>query len=153
MLKANLTISRPSSSSLSDEPFIRMVVRDGGSRTQFLELDVPLATFALALTGLSEVECSMKVNRLDTVGLVKESKSLTYVLTADYLKKYGVSSFDRQKLAYLMEQDPDDLFAQEEGWVLSTYLGSQTSIVHLPDDAVRINTSAHRYVKPNKENP
>jgi hypothetical protein len=148
MLKANLTISRPSSSTASDEPFIRMVVRDNGSRTQFLELDVPLATFALALTGLSEVECSMKVNHLDRVGLIKESKSITYVLTAEYLAKYAIHSFDRVKLGYLMEQDPDNLFAQEDGWVLSTYLGSQNSIVHLPDDAIRINTSAQRYVKP-----
>jgi hypothetical protein len=153
MLKANLTISRPSSSRASDDPFIRIVVRDSSSRTQFLEIDVPLASFAEALTGLSEVECDMKVRDLDRVGLIKESKSVSFDLTADYLKKYGIHAFERKKIAYLMEQDPDNLFQQENGWALSLYLGSQNSIACLPDNAIRINTSAHRYVKPNKENP
>ena len=148
MLKANLTISRPQSSRASDDPFIRIVVRDSNSRAQFLELDVPLATFAEALTGLSEVECDMNVRDLAKVGLKKETKFVSFDLTAEYMAKYGISSLDRKRLSYLMEQDPDGIFAQEDGWTLSLYLNSQNSIVHMPDDAIRINTSAHRYVKP-----
>lgn len=152
MLKGHLTISRPQGPRSYDDPFIRIAVRDASSRVEFLELEVPLASFAEALTGLSEIKCDMKVRDLDRVGLIKETKALTFELSAEYLKKYGVGSCDKKALGYLLEQDPDDIFQQEDGWVLSTYLGSQNSVEHLPGDAIRINTGAHRFVKPNKEN-
>lgn len=153
MLKGHLTISRPQGPRSYDNPYIRIAVRDASSRTEFLEIEVPLASFTEALTGLSEVECDMRVRDLNRVGLIKETKSLTFDLSAEYLKKYGVSSCDKKALGYLLEQDPDNIFQQTDDWVLSTYLGSQHSVVHMPGDAIRINTGAHRYVKPNKENP
>ncbi len=143
-LNGQISISRPSHS--DDRPeFVRLAINDVDAKVQFLEIEVELADFAAALTGLSNQPCVIKPNRLDVVGRVREVESVTFVLRDDYLDRYGVSKYDRVALAKLLTDDPDHLF-QKEGWKLSTYLGSQSSISPNFPNGIRINTSRVRYV-------
>jgi len=144
-LDGKISISRPSSS--DDRPnYVRIAIRDETSRMGFLEVEVDMAEFALALTGLSEQNCVLRTRRLDAVGKVRESQPMTFVLTDEYLDKHGLSSYDRAGLKAHLEQDPEGRF-HEEGWELSTYLGTQSSTTPNSPDGIRINTHRVRYVE------
>ena len=146
MLKGNLTISRPNGGRSDENPCISIKVRDATSRIDFVTIEVPLANFAEALTGLSEVEARLTVRGLDNVGKVRESQPVTFVLTDEYLAKHDLRSYDRAGIKALLENDPEGRF-HEEGWELSTYLGTQNSITPNSPDGIRINTSRVRYVE------
>ncbi len=53
-LKGKLTITRPSRGGDVDQ-VVSIQVQDCASRISFLEIDVPMEQFALAITGLSAV--------------------------------------------------------------------------------------------------
>lgn len=144
-LEGRITISRPSSS--DDRPeYVRIAIRDEVSRMTFLEVEVDMADFALALTGASEQSCVIKPHRLNTVGKVRESQPMTFVLTDEYMTKYGLQSYNKAGIRAHLEQDPEGRF-HEEGWDLSTYLGTHHSITPNSPDGIRINTYRVRYVE------
>lgn len=144
-LEGKITISRPSSG--HDRPeYVRIAIRDETSRMEFLEVEIDMAEFALALTGLSEQDCVLRTRRLDAVGKERESQPMTFVLTDEYMAKHKLESYDRAGLKAHLNQDPEGLF-HEEGWELSTYLGMQNSITPNSPDGIRINTHRVRYVE------
>ena len=144
-LEGRITISRPSHS--DDRPeFVRIGVKDVSSRLQFLEIEVDLAEFAAALTGLSEQPCVLKPHGLVNVGRQREVERITFVMTQDYLRQHGLSGYDRKAIGRHIEVDPEGLF-QQKGWELSTYLGAQDSITPNSPDGIRVNTTRHRYVE------
>jgi hypothetical protein len=146
VLKGNLTISRPSGGRHDDRACISITIRDATSRIDFATIEVPLALFAEALTGLSEVEGSLTVRGLRNVGKVRDSQAITFVLTDEYMTKYGLQSYDRAGIRAHLEHDPEGRF-HEEGWELSTYLGTHHSIAPNSPDGIRVNTSRVRYVE------
>lgn len=144
-LKGKISISRPSSS--DDRPeYVRIAIRDETSRMGFLEVEVDMAEFALALTGLSEQDCTLRTRRLDAVGKVRETQSMTFVLTDEYMAKYGLESYNRLGLRAHLKQDPEGRF-NEAGWELSTDINSQSSVTPNNPDGIRINTYRVRYVE------
>lgn len=147
--KGQITISRPQVSDQRD--FIRITIKDTDARMQFLEVDIAPEEFALALTGLSEQPCDLHPNRLDTVGKVREVERVVFVLTQAYMDRHKLSHYYKDELRQHMELDPEGLFAQKDGWELSTYLGTQTSITPNHPDGIRINTSRTRYVERKEE--
>jgi len=72
ILKGNVTISRATSNVEND--YIRIVVRDEESGTQFVTVEVSLAEFAQAITGLGAVPCQLDVRGLHNVGKRREVK-------------------------------------------------------------------------------
>jgi len=148
-LEGRISISRPQGGE-DGGTFVRVAIRDQSSRVEFVQLDIPLAGFAEALTGLSEVECRLKVRGLDRVGKVRETERVTFALSDDYLKKHSLSRYERELLVAHIRQDPEGIF-HEEGWELSTYLGSQNSITPNHPDGIRINTTKVRYVERTEE--
>ena len=150
MLKGRLTISRPQGPTTDDHPYVKIAVRDENSRVTFLEIDVPVAEFALALTGLSEVPVTLKPTQLDLVGKRKLMEPAKFHLDADYLAKYNLSTYgDRPRLTGHMIADPEGIF-QREGWTLDLYLGSQTSVVPDQKGGMHINTRYYTYVEIDK---
>ena len=146
MLKGNLTISRPNGGRHDDGSCISIKIRVATSRIDFLTVEVPLASFAEALTGLSEVEAMLTVRGLGNVGKVRDSQAITFVLTDEYMTKYGLQSHDKAGIRAHLEHDPEGRF-HEEGWELSTYLGTHHSITPNSPDGIRVNTSRVRYVE------
>lgn len=144
--KGKITISRPSAGG-SDTERIRITLKDDEARTQFLEVDIDLEAFALALTGLSERPCDFEPYRLDTVGKVRERENITFVLTAEYMERHGLSRYYKEEIRKHIVADPEGLFRQTDGWELSLYLGGQSSITTNYPDGIRVNTSRVRYVE------
>jgi len=138
-LKGKLTISRPYGFRSDDNPFIRIAIQDEASRIEFVELEVPLASFAEALTGLSNVEANMVVRSLDKIGKRRIVESVTFELSKEYLESKGIETYNKEKIRQLLKEDPDKMF-QREGWSLDTYLGSQGSIIYNGNNALKINT-------------
>lgn len=144
-LEGRLTISRPQGG-LTDGKFVRVAIRDQTSSLEFVRLEIPLADFADALMGLSEVECQLTVNSLKDVGKVRESVRVTFPLDQNYLDRHHLSSYDRAGLSRHMKEDPEGVF-HKEGWKVSRHLGSQSSLTPNSPNGVRINTSMTRYVE------
>lgn len=144
--KGKITISRPQVGGQITER-VRITLRDEEARTQFLEVDIDLDEFALALTGLSERPCDFEPHRLDTVGKVREHENITFVLTGEYMERHKLNRYFKEEIRLHMMIDPEKIFRQTDGWELSVYLGGQTSITTNYPDGIRINTTRVRYVE------
>lgn len=128
-IQISMAISRPSG---RDESYISIELRDEESRTRFIDVKIPLAQFSEALTGLMVSGIPAHVRGLDVVGKRKiiEPRSKEYPLkghTRDLQEKWLVEN------------------AQEEGWILDPYLGSQGSVVTFNGKTV-LNYHVHKYV-------
>lgn len=129
-LAGKLTISRPSS---GDERFIRIAIRDELSRSRFVEFEVSLENFALALTGLSEVQGKMTVENLENVGKVRvvETRSIECPLK---------SFSPREDFEKWLREN-----AQESGWIIDSYLRSQSSVERNEHGKTILNYRVYRY--------
>lgn len=120
-LTGTINISRPSCSDGRD--VIRITVADDGSRAEFLELEMNVAEFGLAVTGLSFRPVKFVTRGLSVVGKKRMTQPFLHVVSEAELEECGISPYDRKQMeAYAKTITPP------EGWTLDTYLGSQTSI-------------------------
>jgi hypothetical protein len=127
-IPVQITISRDSNDR------IRIELRDPGAVVRFAQIYLAPHDFALALTGLSAIECEADLVALEKVGKVRVHEPRTKVCTDPSLR------YDRKKLEqWLLEN------AQEEGWELNPYLGSQDSTSHDPD-GVKLHYWVSRWV-------
>lgn len=134
-MKGSLTISRPSYG--DGRRKIRICVRDELSRNQFLEVEIDYAEFTEALTGMSETEIDFQVYGLENVGKLRvfEKRQIVYPDTP-----YNKASME----SWLIEN------AQEEGWIVNPYLGSQQSVIHV-DGKTLLNYTVTKFVNPDEE--
>jgi hypothetical protein len=124
-LKATISISRDSSDT------VRIRLRDSASCIEFADVSASVGAFGLAVTGLSEVEVDLEVRGLQYVGQERtiERRSIECPL----------NTHDRGALSQWLAEN-----AQEDGWLVSTYLGSQNSISRR-DGKTYLNYSVTRY--------
>lgn len=139
-IKANITISRPSG---FDNEIIRIAIGDESSRVQFVTLDIALADFAEALTGLASVKCDAEVKDLDVVGLEKERKQETIIISITELESANIDYHNRAALTNYLSNTPK---FQQHGWELEKYLGSQGQVTLVDNKNVRIIAYYIRYV-------
>ncbi len=125
-LVGKLTISRRS----DDRIFIQ--IRDEASRNKFLEVEVSPEMLAMALTGLSEVECSFGVCGLDVVGMQRQTERRRAVCP--------LKTYDRDQLRTWLREN-----CAEDGWHIDAYLGSQGDVSYT-DDGTILRFSVYRYV-------
>lgn len=125
-IKAAVTISRVSDGT------IRLRVEDSESRIEFVELSMSPADFANAITGLACQPAVGGVRGLEYVGKTKVTEARQV--------ECPLGTFDKEKLSAWLESN-----CQEEGWLLSSYLGSQSSVVRA-DDKTTLNYSVTKYV-------
>ena len=115
-MKGKLTISRPQYH--DNRKLISIQVKDGLSKTRFLDIEISYADFAECLTGMSEMECELKTRDLDKVGLKKETKSITFEFPECIYT-------NRKEIAYKMACKIVN--ANHDGWIASDYFGSKGS--------------------------
>lgn len=74
-VEGQITISRPSANSC--EPYISIILRDKRAACEVLEVEIGLAEFAMALTGLGHVDCEIEWHpaRLARLGMIHEHKT------------------------------------------------------------------------------
>jgi hypothetical protein len=105
---------------------------DDASRTEFLDVQLSMSEMMSALTGLAYVPVKGEVRGLDVVGKerVREKRSITYP---------GRSS-DRSVMQKWLTEN-----AQEEGWTVDSYLGSQSSISYKDGETI-LNYAVFKFV-------
>lgn len=128
-LKAKVTISRIT---YSDHEAVNISIEDVSSGIQFAELELSAEAFGLAITGLSYREADLTVRGLQYIGKrrVTEKRTIECPLT----------TYDRTKLESWLREN-----AQEEGWIVNTYLGSQPSVSY-KEGKTFLNYSVTKYV-------
>lgn len=112
-------------------------IRDDASRSTFVEALLSPHDFAMALTGLSETPCQMRVQNLRNVGLTKHVQSRSIVCP--------FNSHSREELQAWLEAN-----CQEAGWTLDASLHSQGSVTR-SDDSVVLNYRVFRYNDPSAD--
>lgn len=128
MLNGTLSICRRSDGN------IILHVQDEDSRIEFLEVQIGAEEFGNAVTGLSNQECSFSLRGTDYVGKVVQTEERKIVCPLSVYRA-------RQEL-----EDWLELNAQEDGWLLSTYLGSQGSVRSNEKDGSILKYHVTRYV-------
>lgn len=133
VLEGKITITRPSYG--DDREKIRISIRDNSSVSEFLEIEMGYAEFALAVTGLSHVSMTFKARGLENVGKkrIREKRSIICPLS---------SCCSRDELRTWLEEN-----GKEEGWEVLSYLGSQTSI-KMTEEGTVLNYSVEKYISP-----
>ena len=108
-MKAKVTISR------SSDDLIRIRFRDEASGIEFAEVAMTPENFGYAITNLAEQVGDLEVRGLAYVGkkCVTEPRQIECPL----------NTYSREKLQVWLKSN-----AQEDGWVLDSYLGSQSSV-------------------------
>lgn len=104
MLDGRISISRPNRSSGVET--INIEITDETSRTRFLEVEIDMADFARALTGLSYVPIKFDLVRSDLVGTLKENKTEVIVVPRslcynsddkiDYVRKMFLEPYEKE---------------------------------------------------------
>ena len=125
-IKSELSISR------SSNGVINIRLTDEASRVGFAEVRLTPEQFALAITGLSLDNIDVTCRGLDVVGktVVREQREIFC----------PVKSYDKIVLQQWLQD-----YAQEEGWKLSAYLGSQGSVTHKDGGAI-LRYNVYKYV-------
>lgn len=94
---------------------VRIRFRDEASRIEFAEVAMTPENFGYAITGLAEREANLEVRGLLHVGKRR--------VTEDRTIECPIRTYDCEKLKSWLKDN-----AQEDGWILDNYLGSQKSI-------------------------
>jgi hypothetical protein len=127
-MKAKVTISRAS------DDRVRIRIRDEASGIEFAEVSLTVEAYGYAITGLSEQEAELSVRGLEWVGKKRVTESRQKVCPLD--------TCDKDKLSKWLQEN-----AQEEGWILSTYLGSQSSTSRASCGGTLLRYSVTKYVE------
>lgn len=131
-IKATITINRASNGLV----YIRL--NDEASHIEFVDVAMTPHDFAEAVMGLAMQPVEGEVRGLENVGKNKI-----------YEKRSIVCPLDTHKTSELVEWLR--LNAQEEGWILDTYLGSQTSVGPYKEGGRRLNYAVIKYVEAGDE--
>lgn len=127
-MKGEVTISRNSND------FVVISIHDEASGTRFVDLELSLENFAMAITGLARVSGEMKVRGLGHVGM-----KLVIENRAAKCPDLGLGKEPYQE--WLLSN------CAEEGWEIDTCLGSQGSISR-NGKWVTLNYSVRKYLPP-----
>jgi hypothetical protein len=116
----------------SSDDMIRIELQDEASGARFVEVRLTFEEFALAVTGCHVSDVDTTVAGLANVGKVRvrETRELLCPLTSyntDILEEWLVKN------------------AQEDGWIVDPYLGSQTSKKYV-DKGVLLRYSVHKFI-------
>jgi len=141
-MKGQITISRPMYS--DDHPeVIAIRLHDGSSGCEFIEIEVPIAEFAKALTGLGHQDCEFEL-RAENVGKIHEHKEEIIPTGGESYVPYGKREQATMKLLKPFEVDgwkgeANDLFNHHRSvWTIGGDGAQQR--------AQRV--TFHRYVNP-----
>lgn len=121
---------------------ISISIEDTASRIEFLEIEIPLAGFAEAITGLSSVPMTFETRGLEYVGLKRETQRFPVRVTLAQLMESGLSAYGGRDA---LSKYAKDHIKPPEGWKLLTYLGAQNSVQRDGNDFI-LNLSIQRFV-------
>jgi hypothetical protein len=128
-INGHITISRPNYG--DGRKAISIQIEDNASHAHFLVIEMTLEDFALALTGVGHIPMTAEVRALEVIGKRRITEPRTIECPLD--------TYKTEELREWLKQN-----AQEDGWIVNTYLGSQSSVKH-HDNGCTLNYSVTRY--------
>lgn len=134
-IPVQITISRDSHDRIGIE------LKDPRAVVRFAKVYLTPHDFVMALTGMAAIECEGDLMALEKVGKVRILEPRTKVCPDQSI------SCDRRKLEQWLTEN-----AQEDGWELNNYLGSQDSTFQAPN-GVGLRYSVSRWVEASLDNP
>lgn len=120
---------------------LSIVLRDEASRVQFVEITVSLEDFMDCLTGHHLDSVDFEVRNLSWVGKKKVMEKRQIVCPLKGFK----NSYSKTELQEWLLKN-----AQEEGWIINPFLGSQSSVKWDGDKAI-LNYTVYKFVDPTPE--
>ncbi len=139
-LKGKISISRRTGGGVDDS--VRIEIVDTNSGIHFCEAELTLENFALALTGLGNVECNYTVRGNELIGKHKEVKTVHLKIPKEVLKSYG-----KERIAFARK------IAEKEGLFNNGWCGSIDEVDNMhrrreshADGSATYDVSLHRYV-------
>lgn len=143
-LKGKISISRWSG---PDGPGIGIRIQDELSGIEFVDADMTIEEYGLLISGLASRPIEMEVRGLQNVGKKRIHEKRHASISEEFLKANGYARYGDHKTKTKTYEQYIDEHLQQEGWVVSSYLGSQGSVSHR-DGKVILNYSACKYVDP-----
>ncbi len=132
MIKGKLTISRPNYGDGKEKIAIKL--KDVDAVLSPIEIEIGYEEFALAITGMSSVECEFEATFLDRIGKQRESMILAFEMPSHF-NACRNKDVARERAAE----------AAPEGWVFEKNFSSQNSFYE--EDGKRYaRTNAYRWV-------
>lgn len=116
-IKGKMTISRPVCGGSGSKVCID--IQDSTSKIHFVEIEVDLAEFTNAITGLGSRPVEMEVMGLDRVGMERETMEIEFPIGEDYRAREHAAEIAK-------DHTP-------EGWVPPSYFSSQNSFFRKHD--------------------
>lgn len=116
----------------SNHDKVNIEIQCGTSLAHFVNVELTLEQFAFLITGRHQSDLKMQVNNLDCVGKQR--------IREDRQVLCPHKSYYRDKLTEWLKEN-----CQGDGYILNTYLGSQTSVKHV-DNGVLLNYSVMKFV-------
>jgi hypothetical protein len=126
-INTKITISKNS----NDEIHIR--IKDSVSNVEFVDVEMSLADFAAAITGLAMVNAVADVRGLEYVGKQKVIEKRTAIAPR--------MGYDRNDMKRWLNKN-----CQEDGWIIDDYLGPQGSITSV-DEGTLLRYWVYKYVE------
>jgi len=125
-MKAKVTISRAS------DDMVRIRIRDEVSGIDFAEVSLTVEAYGYAVAGLSEQPGELEVRGLQWVGKKRITEQRQILCPLDTYNRDALEAWLRDN-------------GKEDGWLVSTYLGSQKSVSRAAG-GVLLNYSVTKYV-------
>lgn len=111
---------------------IHIEVQCSSSRAKFLDIELTPEQFGQLVTGLHLSDITLKVDKLDIVGKKKVAETRSVECPLDSISR-------ESKEKWIIDN------CQEEGWTVSPYLGSQSSVKYV-DDKTILNYHVYKYI-------
>lgn len=130
-IPVTFTLGRPAGGAADGS--IRLSIRCANSAVTFLELTIDSQAWVDAQFGQAGVPALGEIRKLDVVGKRRITETRSAVCPERLYDKNALQS-------WLVDH------CQESGWILDTYLGSQSSIVYQQDGTVLLNYRVCKWV-------
>lgn len=131
-IKAKITIAKTSGG--AGGPTVSVTLTDDLSGISFFRGEMSLHNYAECITGLRHVEIDAEVRGLEYVGMKRVTENRTIECPLTTYKNEVLSQ-------WLLDN------AQEEGWLVNSYLGGQGQVTHR-DDKTILRYHVTKYIKP-----
>jgi hypothetical protein len=138
-MKGKITITRPSYS--DSRRAISITMHDESSGTQFLDVEIGMAEFAEAITGMSRIPCEFQLFARN-VGKIHEHKAVSVFVPAQRHK-----TTPEIVRAAVAEHEVDGWMARDDD------AKNGHRITSYADDGYHVNVTYDRFVEPVEEQP
>jgi hypothetical protein len=128
----------------SDTSMMRIEICDDNSCNRFLEIEISPESLMKALAGLSGQPMKFEIRNLDTIGKNKIKELVQVVLDTKTIQDFGLTTNTRIKQYLEIIKTKQKLVEPE--WELSTYIGSQKSVINNGDGTITLNLTKTKFI-------